>query len=423
MPEIEDRTIRPRGVIPKSMWVTLAVVGAVTAAPFISVYIMSHTGHQKQFAMRQGVQMPPDGEVYSVADSLQSKNVMRRPQPQVQPPQQQIMTPPLVMPPTPVSGARQEDPVAEEYKRRRMEERLSAPMAPIFGDTGRTVMAQLPAISPGLPGLNNDAQVRQIAALMNLAADQNLTSPHMIAPRELPHAGPLPGGTPAPVISAAGGNPFVVPDGAFNHAHGPGYFVPEGTLLDCTLENKLDGQFDGPLWCDLAAPLVSFNGQRVLIPVSDAARSGRSTRLEGESKRVEAWGQTRLGIFFKKLYMPDGYEIWFYQDTPALDANGSAGVRGHVNNHILSSFGASLAIGLLGAAAELGSGPLLTERGAGRLEEGAAMGMSMSSMQILSKFLNRMPTITVPQGTKIQVYLASNYALPEYANHDMPADF
>jgi hypothetical protein len=44
-------------------------------------------------------------------------------------------------------------------------------------------------------------------------------------------------------------------------------------------------------------------------------------------------------------------------------------------------------------------------------------------MQILSRFLNRMPTITVPSGSRIQVYLASNYALPEYANHDMPADF
>ena len=65
----------------------------------------------------------------------------------------------------------------------------------------------------------------------------------------------------------------------------------------------------------------------------------------------------------------------------------------------------------------------MTERGAGRLEEGAAMGMSASSLQILSKFLNRMPTITVPRGKKIQVYLAANYQLPDYANHKMPDDF
>lgn len=421
MPDIEDRTIRPKGVIPKSMWVTLAVVGVVTAAPFLSVYIMSHTGHQKEFAMRQGMQVPSDAEVYSVADSLQTKTQARRPQPPIQPQQQQMMAAPMVMSATPVAGARQEDPAVEEYRRHRMEERLAAPMAPIFGEHPATAQPPLLPPTPSIPGLNNDAQVRQIAALMNLA-DPNLANIHMPASHELPHAGPLPGGAPSPIPSTRG-NPFVVPDGAFNHAHGPGYFVPEGTLLNCTLENKLDGQFDGPLWCDLAEPLVSFNGQRVLIPVTDSARSGRATRLEGESKRVEAWGQTRLGIFFRKLYMPDGYEVWFYDEMPALDANGSTGLRGHVNNHVLSSFGASLAIGLLGAAAELGSGPLLTERGVGRLEQGAAMGMSMSSMQILSRFLNRMPTITVPKGTTIQVYLASNYALPEYANHDMPADF
>jgi type IV secretion system protein VirB10 len=418
MPEIEDRTPRPRGVIPKTMWITLAVLAAVTAAPFISVYIMSRTAHQKQFSMRQGIQVPSDKEVYTVADSLQAQAQGRRQQTQ---PQQQMMAAPMVMSAAPVSGAKQEDPAVEEYRRHRMEEKLMAPMAPIFGDQARVpVMPQLSGLPPGMPGPNNDAQVRQVAALMNLATDPNLANSRSAA--AFPHASPLPSGGP-PVISTSSGNPFVVPDGAFNHAHGPGYFVPEGTLLDCTLENKLDGQFDGPLWCDLTEPLASFNGQRVLIPVTDPARAAKMTRLEGESKRVEAWGQTRLGIFFRKLYMPDGYEIWFYEDTPALDSNGAAGLHGHVNNHILSSFGASLAIGLLGAAGEIGTGPLLTERGAGRLEEGAAMGMSMSSMQILSKFLNRMPTITVPKGTRIQVYLASNYALPEYSNHDMPVDF
>src|SRR5438552_11723675 len=117
MPEIEDRTTRPRGVIPKTMWVTLAVLGGVTAAPFISVYVMSRTTHQKQFSMRQGIQVPSDKEVYTVADSLQAQAQARRQQTQ---PQQQMMAAPMVMSAAPVSGVKQEDPAVEEYRRHRM---------------------------------------------------------------------------------------------------------------------------------------------------------------------------------------------------------------------------------------------------------------------------------------------------------------
>src|SRR5205823_888466 len=131
MPEIEDRTTRPRGVIPRTMWVTLAVLGAVMAAPFISVYIMSHSVHEKKFSMRQGIQVPSDKEVYSVVDSLQAQTQARRQQTQ---PQQQIMAAPMVISAAPVSSAKQEDPALEEYRRHKIEERLSAPMAPIFGD-------------------------------------------------------------------------------------------------------------------------------------------------------------------------------------------------------------------------------------------------------------------------------------------------
>src|SRR5439155_4432681 len=130
----------------------------------------------------------------------------------------------------------------------------------------------------------------------------------------------------------------------------------------------------GAAFCYICREKLRLSGRHTLIPVSDPKRP-KVTRLEGESRRVEAFGQTRLGIFFKKLYMPDSYEVWFFdkENTQGLDDKGSAGVRGHVNNHIMSSLGVSLAIRLLSASAELSTGSLLTERGAGPLEEGAAM--------------------------------------------------
>src|ERR1700694_1990981 len=125
-------------------------------------------------------------------------------------------------------------------------------------------------------------------------------------------------------------------------AAGKTYILFEGTILESVLINRLDGQFVGPVECLLTNDVYSHDRQHLLIP--------EATKILGETKRVEPFGQTRLAVAFHRLIMPDGYSINLDQ-FKGLNQIGDAGLRDQVNNHYLRIFGTSLAIGALGAVA------------------------------------------------------------------------
>ena len=93
-----------------------------------------------------------------------------------------------------------------------------------------------------------------------------------------------------------------------------------------------------------------------------------------------------------------------------------------MNNHYLRIFGVSLAVGALGAVAEGGTSGPLSASGGDLLRQGFAQSTAQSSAQILDKFLNVMPTVTIREGHRVKVYLAGDLALPDYKSHTMPSD-
>jgi type IV secretion system protein VirB10 len=82
----------------------------------------------------------------------------------------------------------------------------------------------------------------------------------------------------------------------------------------------------------------------------------------------------------------------------------------------------SLAIGALGAVAAGGTSGALTANGGDLMRQGFAQTTAQSSAQILDKFLNVMPTVTIREGHRVKVYLAGDLALPDYRKHKMPSD-
>lgn len=197
------------------------------------------------------------------------------------------------------------------------------------------------------------------------------------------------------------------------NATGSTHVLFEGTILETILVNRLDGQFAGPVQCLLANDIYSQDRQHLLIPAG--------SKLLGEIKKVEAFGQTRLAITFHRLIMPDGYSVTLDQ-FKGLDQIGDTGLRDQVNNHYLRIFGTSLAIGAIGAAAEVGTNGPLTASGSDTARQGFAASSSRSAEQILDRFLNLPPTVTIREGHRVKVYLAGDLLLPDYRNHKMPSD-
>ena len=85
--------------------------------------------------------------------------------------------------------------------------------------------------------------------------------------------------------------------------------------------------------------------------------------------------------------MPDGYSVPLDQ-FKGLNQIGDTGLRDQVNNHYLRIFGASLALGALGAVAEAGTGSALTASGTDVMRQGLGQSMAQSSARILDRFLD-----------------------------------
>jgi type IV secretion system protein TrbI len=208
-------------------------------------------------------------------------------------------------------------------------------------------------------------------------------------------------------------NPAAVAAGSANAAAGKTYVLFEGTILETVLINRLDGGFTGPVECLLSTDVYSNDRQHLLIPAG--------SKLLGETKKVDTFGQTRLAVVFHRVLMPDGYSVNLDQ-FKGLNQVGDTGLRDQVNNHYLRIFGVSLAIGALGAIAEGGTAGSLNASSSDLMRQGFAQSTAQSSAQILDKFLNVMPTVTIREGHRVKVYLSGDLALPDYANHKMPPD-
>jgi type IV secretory pathway VirB10-like protein len=205
------------------------------------------------------------------------------------------------------------------------------------------------------------------------------------------------------------------PEVSVNSAHGQPYAVFEGTTIDTVLVNRLDGEFAGPLKVMVTNPIYSQDRQHVLIPAG--------TFILGEVQKVAGLGQKRLAVTFHRLLMPDGYSVDLDQFR-GLDQSGATGLRDKVDNHYVEIFGASIALGVIAGAAEatnLNEG--YNESGTEAYKSGISSSLSQSSANVLDRFINIPPTLTIREGHRIKVYITQDMLLPAYENHTVPNDF
>ena len=190
-------------------------------------------------------------------------------------------------------------------------------------------------------------------------------------------------------------------------ATGPLHRVLEGTVIDTVLTNRLDGGESAPINCLVTNPVYSLNDRRVLVPAG--------ARILGETRQVEGLNDTRLAVAFHRILMPDGSSTTLDR-FKGLNQFGDSGLRDRVNQHYWSTFGAAAAVGLVGGLGQLLGGAAL--RGDGNrtviIAGGSADAASQASAQVLNRFLNRMPTITIREGHRVKVYVTSDLELPEW---------
>ena len=222
-----------------------------------------------------------------------------------------------------------------------------------------------------------------------------------------PHVQPAPGGAApaapaaAPAPTAAPGSNYDDPTRISEAFNPPGSErIYEGSFLEAVLVTQLSGEFTGPVLAMVALPFYSTDRQRILVP--------RGTRAVGTAQAVGGADQTRLAVGFHRLIFPDGR--WVELKFDGLDQAGDAALKDKVNRHYLSMFAAVGAVGVLSGLTLRGSNPYAG--GQAGFRAGAGQGFGQAGMQILSRFLNRYPTITIRAGHRLRIWFTSDVLVP-----------
>ena len=193
----------------------------------------------------------------------------------------------------------------------------------------------------------------------------------------------------------------------FDQYQGRLYRIFEGTVLEGVVTNHIDGGFSGPILVMLTTDYYSHDHQQLLMP--------QGTRLIGTVQSVGNAQQRKMFVTFHRAVCPDGFSLDFDKYI-GLDQIGTTGLATKVDHGYLMAFGAAAAIGGLGGLSQIGNNGSVfspsTEIRNGVSEQSAAEGE-----QVLNHFLNRLPIITLKEGSRTRIYIGRDILIPSYAEH------
>lgn len=402
-PPVVDRTSPPRGVLPKHAQMWLMVGLSVGLLLIILITGKPEPSQRPATATQPVSSVPSTDRVRDYQDRLRLLDERSR--------QQALSEPPVpaadpFADPGNYDVAEPQDPIETEKKRREYESLFASNIAVTRRTAGQTPAesrSRSTALSAaaGTPAARPEPSLDEITESIVRAGGRfgSGSAPAPTAPGQ-----PV---QPAAESSQAASRPVSTPP---IESTGPLHRVLEGTVIDAVLTNRLDGNAASPVNCMVTNAVYSHNGQYVLVPAG--------ARVLGETKPVQALGESRLAVAFHRLVLPDGSTRSLDQFA-GLNQRGDSGLRDQVNQHYLSTFGAAGAVGLIGGLSQfLSTVGLGGGGGSGNRTVVIAGGIgdagAQATAQVMNRFLNRLPTITIREGHRVKVYVTSDLDLPAF---------
>ena len=184
-------------------------------------------------------------------------------------------------------------------------------------------------------------------------------------------------------------------------ANPPGWErIHEGSLVEAVLVNQLSGDFPSPVLALVAVPFYSADRQRILIP--------RGSRFIGTAQPVRGQDQDSLAVGFHRVLLPDGRHVPLR--FQALNQIGEGALSDQVNRHYFSTFLAAGAVGVMSGLAALGGNPYAG--GVPGFQSGVSQGTANSGQQVMRRFLNRLPEVTIRAGHRLRIWFTSDALFP-----------
>ncbi|ACO32899.1 MULTISPECIES: TrbI/VirB10 family protein [Acidobacterium] len=193
----------------------------------------------------------------------------------------------------------------------------------------------------------------------------------------------------------------------FDHYQGKLYRIFEGTILEGVVTNHIDGGFSGPVLVMLTTDYYSHNHQHLLLP--------QGTRLIGTVQSVGNAQQRKLFVVFHRAICPDGFSLSL-DNYVGLDQIGTTGLATKVHHGYFQAFAAAAAIGGLGGLAQIGNNGTILDPST-QIRNGISEQSAAEGEQVLNHFLDRLPVITLKEGSRARIYVSHDILVPSYAEH------
>ena len=171
------------------------------------------------------------------------------------------------------------------------------------------------------------------------------------------------------------------------------FLLPKGAFIDCTLETAIDSTLPGMTTCVTATDTFGVDGKVVLLE--------RGSKLVGETRGEVQNGSARVFVLWTEARTPTGVLVPL--DSPGTDELGRSGLPGQVNRHFWDRFGAAVLVSVIDGAAQAAAQS--TNRGGGAVIYNPTTSQDALT-EVLKGTINIAPTVTKPQGDRIQILVA-----------------
>ncbi len=229
-----------------------------------------------------------------------------------------------------------------------------------------------------------------------------------------PAAAPGFGGFPG--LPGAGGDQGIAPNSAYRmkplsavsnaqpliHAN---VLMLRGTYIRCVLETHIISDIPGFTSCVVTEPVYSVNGKRLLLPKGSKVLGKYDTEPNGD----------RIAVIWDRIVTPNGIDV--NMASPGVDNLGGSGHPGYLDQHWAQRITSALLISMFADAFkyELAkNGPQSTTVAAGGFavqspyESVTAQTLQSLASQAVRRNANRPDTVTINQGTVVNVYVAKD---------------
>lgn len=182
--------------------------------------------------------------------------------------------------------------------------------------------------------------------------------------------------------------------------------VWEGTIFEATLTSAINTDLPGEITARVAKNIYSSqDGRFLLIP--------QNSVLLGSYNSSISYSQSRVQVQWDTLIRPDGYKIDL-GGMNGTDAQGASGIKGHINDHPFAYLKAILLMSSVSIAnAELTNqmGKTQNQYVQNVLADTQKVANELGG-KLIDRAMNVQPTITIKEGTKINIVVNKTFSLP-----------